>query len=396
MTRIPTKRPTALLAAVVAALALTGSAIAGTPAGASTRATGNGFSRACPPATGMQVTCFARYRAAGARLRGPKLTPADIADAYQLPASKQGSLTVGIVDAQNDPKAEKDLAAYRRHFHLPPCTTANGCFRQVNEGGGTKQLPVGDPGWGVEISLDLDAVSAACPGCHILLVEGTTPGVRDLGKAENTAVRLGADVVSNSYGLDEFRGMRSVGDRFYRHPHVPIVVASGDYGFGLPQFPAVLHRSIAVGGTSLTKARTARGWRERAWWGASSGCSGYTPKPAWQTDDHCPTRMVADVSAVADPDSGFLVYDTFGLGKQDGFVQVGGTSLSAPLIAGMIARAGNPRQLGTAEYIYQHPKALHDVRGGSNGFCGNDYLCGGKPGYDGPTGEGSPHGLGAL
>src|SRR5581483_5145722 len=172
--------------------------------------------RACPPASGMRVTCFARYRsAAAAGVKGPRLTPADIAAAYQLPASKPGSLTVGIVDAANDPKAEHDLAVYRKHFHLPPCTTANGCFHQINENGGTKKLPINDPGWGVEISLDLDAVSAACPGCHIVLVEGFTPDIRDLGRAENTAVRFGADVVSNSYGLDEFNGMRSVGERYY-------------------------------------------------------------------------------------------------------------------------------------------------------------------------------------
>jgi subtilase family serine protease len=248
----------------------------------------------------------------------------------------------------------------------------------------------------VEISLDLDAVSAACPGCHILLVEGNSPDVRDLGIAENTAVRLGADVVSNSYGLSEFNGMQTLGKRYYTHPGTAIVASSGDFGFGIPQFPAVMKSTIAVGGTSLTRSPTPRGWTEHAWWGAGSGCSGYVTKPTWQKDAHCPTRMVADVSAVADPDSGFLVNDTFGLGPHAGYIRVGGTSLSAPLIAGMIARAGNPRALSNAGYIYRHAGALHDVRGGSNGYCGGDYLCTGRPGYDGPTGLGSPRGLAAL
>jgi subtilase family serine protease len=279
---------------------------------------------------------------------------------------------------------------------LPPCTTRNGCFRKVNEHGHAAPLPRRDPDWSVEISLDLDAVSAACPGCRILLVEGNSSSVRDLGIAENTAVALGAKIVSNSYGLDEFNGMQTFAQKYYTHRGVAIVASSGDFGFGLPQFPAVLRSTIAVGGTSLTRAATTRGWAEHAWWGAGSGCSGYVQKPVWQTDDHCPTRMVADVSAVADPASGFLVYDTFGLGSDNGYIQVGGTSLSAPLIAGMIARAGNPRELSTARYIYEHASALHDVRGGSNGYCGGDYLCSGKPGYDGPTGMGSPRGLAGL
>ena len=385
-----------ILALLTIALAAIATCVALAPA-SSARVASTQFRRACPPAHGMQVTCFARYRSAAAgRPSGPTLTPRDIAAAYRLPPHSLGNGTVAIVDAQDDPHAEHDLAVYRARFGLPPCTTHNGCFKKVNEHGKAKPLPQRDPGWGVEISLDLDAVSSACPGCHILLVEGSSPSLHDLGVAENTAVRMGADVVSNSYGLDEFNGMQSFGHRFYDHPGVPIVVSSGDSGFGIPQFPAVLSTSIAVGGTSLRRAHNTRGYTEHAWWGASSGCSGYVAKPAWQTDAHCPTRMVADVSAVADPASGFLVYDTFGLGRQNGFVQVGGTSLSAPLIAGMIARAGHVRLLSTARYIYRHSNSMHDIRGGSNGFCGHDYLCTGKRGYDGPTGVGSPRGLGGL
>jgi subtilase family serine protease len=385
-----------LLIVLTTALAAIATCAAVAPA-SSARAVQSGFRAACAPAHGMQVTCFARYRTIAAnRPSGPSLTPRDIAAAYRLPPRWLGKGTVAIVDAQDDPHAESDLAVYRARFGLPPCTTRNGCFAKVNQHGNTKPLPPRDPGWGVEISLDLDAVSAACPGCHILLVEGNSPTVHDLGVAENTAVRLGADVVSNSYGLDEFNGMQAVGHRFYDHPGVPIIASSGDYGFGIPQFPAVMRTTIAVGGTSLQRANNTRGYTEHVWDGASSGCSGYVAKPAWQTDPHCPTRMVADVSAVADPRSGFLVYDTFGLGGHNGYVHVGGTSLSAPLIAGMVARAGHLRLLTSARYIYRHSMYLHDVRGGSNGYCGDDYLCTGKRGYDGPTGIGSPRGLGAL
>jgi hypothetical protein len=107
-------------------------------------------------------------------------------------------------------------------------------------------------------------------------------------------------------------------------------------------------------------------------------------------------RTVADLSAVADPATGFAVYDTFGLGSYNGWIEVGGTSVSAPLIAGMIGLAGNASRLDSPKFIYGHRKGLHDVVGGSNGFCGGDYLCTGTKGYDAPTGLGSPLGLSAL
>jgi subtilase family serine protease len=181
----------------------------------------------------------------------------------------------------------------------------------------------------------------------------------------------------------------------YVHPGTSIVASSGDYGFGPASFPAVLGNVISVGGTTLTKApTTTRGWTEQAWAGASSACSAYIAKPAWQKDKHCSMRTVADVSAVADPNTGLAIYDTFGLGDNNGWLVVGGTSLSSPLIAAMITRSGH--EIDDAGYIYAHTSALYDPVGGSNGYCDNDYLCTGKKGYDAPTGAGSPHGLGAL
>jgi subtilase family serine protease len=207
-------------------------------------------------------------------------------------------------------------------------------------------------------------------------------------------VRLGADVVSNSYGGDEFNGALNLGATYYTHPGVAQVASSGDWGFGPASFPASWGTTIAVGGTSL--AQTSTGWQETAWWGSGSGCSAWVDKPAWQVDPNCPMRTVADLSAVADPDPGFAVYDTYGLGKHAGWIAVGGTSLSAPLIAGMIGLAANADLLGSARYIYRHRDGLADVVGGTNGYCGGDYLCRAKTGYDAPTGLGSPRGVSAL
>jgi subtilase family serine protease len=360
--------------------------------------------RACGEARRRQVRCFAEWRAtAGAKnaginpdvaLPGFGYGPPDIAAAYQLDTTLGAGQTVGIVDAFDNPKVEANLKAYRKAWGLPPCTTANGCFSKVNQRGGSTP-PQPDAGWGVEIALDVQAVSSACPLCKILLVEANTPSFTAIGKSVNTAVRLGADVVSNSYGADEFNGITDLGDTYYTHPGVAQVASSGDFGFGPASFPAVWDSVIAAGGTNL-KLKANGDWHEKAWNGAGSGCSAWVDKPDWQTDTHCLMRTVADLSAVADPETGLAVYDTFGLGPDNGWIQVGGTSLSSPLIAGMIGLAGNAGQLDSASYIYAHASGLHDVIGGSNGFCGGDYLCNGKKGYDGPTGLGSPRGLSAL
>jgi subtilase family serine protease len=344
------------------------------------------------PATARMSPAAAKAAAVAAPKEG--LTPADIIAAYKLPKTGPKNQTIGIVDAYDNPKVESDLAAYRKAFKLPACTTANKCFRKVDQRGG-KTYPDGDPGWGVEISLDVQAVSAACPTCKILLVEADDPSFDGLGEAENTAVRLGATVVSNSYGADEFNGMNALAKKYYTHAGVPILASSGDSGFTAASFPAVLKSTWAIGGTELIPTKTG-GWTEDAWAGAGSGCSAYITKPAVQTDENCDMRTVSDVSAVADSAEGFAEYDTYGLGPDNGWIGVGGTSLSSPLIAAMIGLAGNSTKVANPSYPYKHRSGLLDVVGGSNGYCGGDYLCTGVKGYDAPTGLGSPRGLKSL
>jgi len=359
---------------------------------------------ACAAALAGSVRCFAQWLpgsgsvAPASARSGPPLPaegygPADIQAAYGLNPTSGAGRTVAVVGAFDNPNIEADLAIARSTWGLPPCTSASGCFRKVDQRGG-RQLPAPDPGWGLETSLDTQAVSAACPRCRILLVEADTSSLKDIGAAVNRAVSLGAKIVNNSYGTDEFAGMQRFARDFYTHPGVAQVVSSGDFGFTTAAFPAVLPSSIAVGGTSLTHRSGA--WTERVWRGAGSGCSAYVAKPAWQHDTHCSMRTVADLSAVADPSTGLAVYDTFGLGASNGWIVVGGTSLSAPLVAGMIGLAGNAPTMDTAARTYAPGASLRDVVGGTNGFCGGDYLCRGVAGYDAPSGNGSPVGVGAL
>jgi subtilase family serine protease len=312
--------------------------------------------------------------------------PADLQSAYKLPSSTAGAgQTVAIVDAFDDPTAESDLAQYRSFYGLPPCTTANGCFRKVNQTGGTLPMPPPSPDWSLEISLDLDMVSAVCPNCHILLVESNTNLDSDLYVAEDTAARLGANAISNSWGGGE-SSSQTADDAHFNHPSVAITASSGDDGFGV-SYPAASRYLTAVGGTSLTRDSSSRGWTESAWSGAGSGCSAYDAKPSWQTDTGCARRTVSDVSAVANPDTGVAVLFA-GL-----WFTVGGTSASSPIIASVYALAGNASSVNAGSYPYSHTSGLFDVASGSNGSCSASYLCHGQAGYDGPTGLGTPNGV---
>ena len=319
-------------------------------------------------------------------------TPADLQSAYKLSANGgSASYTIAIVDAYGYPNAEQDLAVYRQKYGLPPCTTANGCFRKVDQRGGTS-YPALDVGWAQETALDLDMASAACPNCHILLVEGDSASVGDLGTAVDRAAAMGANAISNSYGLTESSGL-STYESHYNHPGIAVTVSTGDSGYGV-QFPASSPHVTAVGGTSLSRASNARGWSETAWSGAGSGCSAVFAKPTWQTDTLCARRMAADVSAVADPNTGAAVYGPTS-STATGWMVIGGTTLSAPFIAGVYGANGGSATYGSDPYA--HVSALFDVTSGDNGkSCGKTYFCTSGAGYDGPTGLGTPNGTSAF
>ena len=337
--------------------------------------------------------------------------PSQIQSAYKL-AGLTTTGTVSIVDAFNDPNAASDLAVYRSAYGLAPCAVASGCLKIVNQTGATSPLPATDDGWSEEISLDLDAVSAACPTCHIELVEASSASTADLIAAEQTAEAANPAAISNSWGEAESSATsdQTTYDQVFNHPGIPIVAGSGDSGYGT-FWPAANPYLTAAGGTTLSSASNARGWTEAAWSGAGSGCSN-EPKPALQTDAGCAFRTIADVSADADPSTGLGVYDTvnscgssflcdlfieLGLVQGlDGWAQVGGTSLATPVIASVYALAGNGSQVNGANLPYGDPGGLFDVTSGSNGSCGGSYLCTAGPGYDGPTGLGTPDGTAAF
>ena len=336
---------------------------------------------------------------------GGAYSPAFLQSAYNAASlGAAGSNGVGqvvaIVDASSNPQLVSDLAYYRNYFNLPACpvgtvsSSASGCALEiVNQAGAASPLPSSNYAWGLEEAIDAEMISALCPNCQILVVEATSALMTDLGTSVDTAVTLGANVVSNSYGSPEFTSENALSSTYYQHPGVALVAAAGDNGYGV-QFPAASPNVVAVGGTSLIQftATGTRNGAETVWNHSGSGCSLYEPKPSWQHDVGCAGRTVADVAADANPNTGVWVYDTFGA---SGLYVAGGTSVATALISALygVVNTGSSNTLTPGSVLYGAPAgALYKVSVGSTSACGT-YLCSAHQssnGYNGPTGLGTP------
>ena len=342
----------------------------------------------CGPVAQGFARCFSLMRTDAIHGASPDFTsygPPDLQSAYKLDNTLGAGQTVAIVDAFDDPTAQSDLSKYRSFYGLSSCTGTGKCFQKLNQLGQAKNYPPVDSGWDVEISLDVDMVSAICPKCHIILLEANDNSFANLAATVDEAAKLKANAISNSYGGGEYSG-EQVDQKHYKHPGAMVTVSSGDSGYGV-QFPAASQWVTAVGGTTLLHSSNARKWSEVVWPGAGSGCSAYVPKPSWQKDKGCARRTVADVSADADPSPGVIIV------YAGGFYSVGGTSVASPIIASVYALEGNAATLNFGSESYLAPKSnLFDITKGSNGSCSPAYLCTGEKGYDGPTGNGTPNG----
>jgi PKD repeat protein len=440
--------------------------------------------RVCPPPKPGSATCSALVRVPvstaeagdvgvrpyevndGASGSGPAggLTPAQLAGAYGYEPSSGGSgQVIGIVDAYDDPNIESDLAAFDTQYGIAACTNANGCFTKVSQTGSRTSLPPADTtGWSVEVSLDVEMAHSVCPKCKILLVETENESFTDLSAGVNEAVALGATEVSNSYGGPEAELAPSE-KAAYNHPGVVIAAATGDYGYddwnvlnedfeppGLPNLPASLPSVVAVGGTTLLLNTEGKRESESVWNGngpfdddeeagaTGGGCSTLFVAQPWQQDlsgwgaTGCgDKRLSADISADANPQTGFDIYDSYDCGTEceaykrgSDWLTIGGTSLATPLISGLYALAGGSNGVSYPSMtLYGHlgePADLYDVTEGGNGFCDAtpesecghpdafgdlvegyalrvdcEYTtaCDAAPGFDGPSGVGAPNSL---
>jgi len=302
-------------------------------------------------------------------------TPADLAGAYGYnPNTSRASQVIGIIDWHNDPNVKTDLNTFDACYGFPAETSTT--FRVVNQKGQASPLPSqNDQEGSVEISLDVESARAVCHTCKILLVEASSPSDSDLAVAENTAVRLGATEISNSFGRPE-GGASKASLAAYNHPGVVITASTGDDGwFGwdfaddsnedgsqnAASYPATDSKVVAVGGTSIdintsTGARTAEtvwnnngveagsGFRGATGGGCStqfSALGAQSHYPGFSTAGCGSDRLSADVAAIADPETGFDIIDTDAPADfNPPWFPIGGTSLASPVTAAMFALAG--------------------------------------------------------
>jgi subtilase family serine protease len=352
---------------------------------------------ACPDTQGL-VHCLALIESSAGRhnTSGYGWTAQDIEKAYNLPSSTKGSgQLVAIVDSYDNPHVASDLAVYRSHFGLGKVK-----FKKFNQDGQQKNYPPGNPGWGVEIDLDVEMVSAACPKCSIDLIEAGSSTGNNSDAAEAEAVKLGAHIVSNSWICYGYSCV--VDPKYFDKPGVIYTAGSGDEGYGVIGPPMAYPTVDAVGGTELAY-NSSSGYSETVWDGAGAGCTEQVTKPKWQHDPDCSNRTDADVSAVA---WDVAEYDTYtSTGSGGGWFSVGGTSVATPLIAGTYALAGNAKSQHGPESLWKLKKnvlknSLHYISSGNDGDCNGEYLCTAGTNqygtYSGPAGWGTPNGIGAF
>jgi hypothetical protein len=384
------------------------------------------------------------------------LSPAALHKAYVLPLESTEAQTIAIVDGFDDPNITADLAVFEGQYGLLPC---GGCFTKVNQQGQSSPLPAANGEWSTEIATDVEVARGICQNCHILLVEANTASYADLEVAEETAAAKLAEIskpgapageISNSWGGSEppFEGPA------FKHPGIVITASAGDAGylnwensektaeegyFAGPDYPASSPHVVAVGGTSLTRSASGEWAGESVWndgrggGAGGGGCSELFNAASWQAQVSgwasvgCGSkRAVADVAADADPLTGVDVYDSTPEkpgGEAPKWFQIGGTSVASPIIASIFALAGGAHGVAyPAATLYYHASSgeaasngLHDVVAGGNGECNDIYtegcsgslttpldcgalarICNAAPGYDGPTGVGTPNGLAAF
>lgn len=317
-------------------------------------------------------------------------TPAQFKKAYgiNLLSNNGAGITIAIIDACGNSHVQADLNMYDSTYGLPATT-----IKIVKPQGTTCSDP---QGWGVETDLDVQMAHAVAPGATIVLEEAKSASFANLiGAAKDAYTKQGATVISMSFGGSEFStetgakadGVFSAGNA----KGASFTASSGDSGCGA-QYPAASPFVTAVGGTSLTTKSDGTYVSESAWSGSGGGLSRYESRPSYQNGFNSSTkRGIPDVAMVADPNTGVIMYDK----DVGGFIVVGGTSVAAPMWAGVLALADQLRTssmmnadnelYNVASNATKYANDYHDITTGSAGG-----MCTAGTGYDLVTGLGTP------
>jgi len=301
------------------------------------------------------------------------LSPTQLKEVYGMNISNTAGVgqTIAIIDAFAHPNTESDLSVFSTQYGLPQCTTANGCFRRVDQTGGTNYPSQQNTGWAQETGLDVQWAHAIAPGAKILYIEANSDETNNLFTAIQYASR-NADYVSMSFGVAEFSGEAQYESLFSTHPTVSYFAAAGDTGEGT-EYPAVSQFVIAVGGTTLydTSATSDVFAEETGWNESGGGCSSKIAATSAQkssTSSLCGNRRaVPDVSFNANPNSGVLVYVSEGCTASPScWFTLGGTSLATPMMA---ARSAVRGAVVNSAFVYGGENIMfRDITNGDNGF----------------------------
>lgn len=370
-------------------------------------------------------------------------SPAQIRAAYGLPALPSAGTaltatqaaqlgagqTIYLIDAMNDPNVFSELTAFNQKFGLSACTAttippnaslplavapANGCQFAVvfstASGSMTATAPAYDSGWATEITLDVQWSHATAPLARIILIETPDASLNSLLGGITLANSMGPGIVSMSFGSTEGNWTASVNSVF-TGANMSYLAATGDAGAEV-NWPAVSPNVVAVSGTSLTYSGT--GPRsEVVWSDTGGGTSSYTPTPNYQSSNvpgmgTVAHRMVADVAFNGDPSTGQYLAIIQPGSTTVNWVSAGGTSLSTPQWAGIIAIANAERAMAAksalgaphavlygqiASVPGNYASSFTDIAKGSDGSCA---ICSAKAGYDAPSGLGTPNGASLL
>lgn len=339
----------------------------------------------------MDVGDPERHVAAQPRASVPGYHPVDIHNAYQIPFGL-GTGAIAIVDAYHYPNSLPDFNTFSQNFGLPvepsanPLANSNSVYQVVYAGG---SQPTSDAGWAGEESLDIQWAHAMAPNAKIYLVEANTNSLTDLLNAVQVAEGLpGVREISMSWGSGEFQGEQQAEDPFFQSPGITYFASTGDSP-AARLYPALSAFVVAVGGTTLHVSQAGTVTSETAWAAGGGGPSAFVTRPAYQSGVASivgTKRGAPDISAVADPATGVAVFNQFAAG---GWFVVGGTSVAAPVCAGIANARGAFSDSGTSElnriYLNLGQPIFRDITGGNNGFPA-------LPGYDLATGCGVPVG----
>ena len=256
-------------------------------------------------------------------------TPAQIKKAYSIntivPLNSARKSIITIISAYSCPNLLNDVTKFGNYFGLPSCN-----LKIYNFSKSTSQI------WNTETTLDVQWAYAVNPYAEIRVILAATSTFSDIFSAisfannkKNFNPQVDTDIMSMSFGINDTGGLSTL-NNYFSNTKTIYIASSGDSK--KTSFPSSSTNVLSIGGTSLYLNNDNTRQNETVWNSAGCGYSLSFPKPSYQpTISNNNLRITPDISCVADPKTPCYAIIN---GK---LYSVGGTSLSAPIYAGMLS-----------------------------------------------------------